>query len=131
MRSGDPARRAGGGDLLPQPPTPDDHQVLRGMADAVASVPSTDGFPVTVLEASACSAALVVSDLPYCKEWFVDGGMVLDFPVTPVAGEFKIASLATLGTADFVEMVPAAPLDASPVPVIPIGRAPTLTVLRL
>jgi hypothetical protein len=65
------------------------------------------------------------------EEWFVDGGTVLDFPVTPVAGEFKTASLATLGTADFVEIVPAAALDASPVPVIPIGRAPTLTVLRL
>src|SRR5206468_910370 len=36
-------------------------------------VPSTDGFPVTVLEASACGAALIVSRLPYCAEWFVDG----------------------------------------------------------
>jgi glycosyltransferase involved in cell wall biosynthesis len=43
------------------------------LADAVASVPSTDGFPVTVLEASACGAALVVSRLPYCREWFTDG----------------------------------------------------------
>jgi glycosyltransferase involved in cell wall biosynthesis len=43
------------------------------LADAVASVPSTDGFPVTVLEASACGAALVVSRLAYCAEWFTDG----------------------------------------------------------
>ena len=64
-------------------------------------------------------------------EWFVDGGIVFDIPVTPVAGEFKIASLATLGTADFVDTVPAAPHDTPPVSAIPIGRAPTLTVLRL
>lgn len=43
------------------------------LADVVASVPSSDGFPVTVLEASACGAPLVVSRLPYCSEWFVDG----------------------------------------------------------
>jgi len=43
------------------------------LADLVVSVPSSDGFPVTVLEASACGAPLVVSDLPYCKEWFVHG----------------------------------------------------------
>jgi glycosyltransferase involved in cell wall biosynthesis len=43
------------------------------MADVVVSVPSSDGFPVTVLEASACGAPLVVSNLPYCKEWFVHG----------------------------------------------------------
>ena len=42
------------------------------LADAVVSVPTTDGFPVTVLEASACAAALVVSRLPYCDEWFAD-----------------------------------------------------------
>jgi glycosyltransferase involved in cell wall biosynthesis len=41
------------------------------LADVVVSVPSSDGFPVTVLEASACGCALVVSDLPYCDEWFV------------------------------------------------------------
>lgn len=51
------------------------------LADAVVSVPSTDGFPVTVLEASACEAPLVVSDLPYCSEWFVDGQNGLIVPV--------------------------------------------------
>jgi glycosyltransferase involved in cell wall biosynthesis len=51
------------------------------MADAVASVPSTDGFPVTVLEASACAAPLIVSRLPYCDEWFVDGENGLLVPV--------------------------------------------------
>jgi glycosyltransferase involved in cell wall biosynthesis len=51
------------------------------LADVVASVPSTDGFPVTVLEASACAAPLVVSRLPYCSEWFVDGENGLIVPV--------------------------------------------------
>jgi glycosyltransferase involved in cell wall biosynthesis len=41
------------------------------LADVAVSVPSSDGFPVTVLEASACGCPLVVSELPYCKEWFV------------------------------------------------------------
>jgi glycosyltransferase involved in cell wall biosynthesis len=43
------------------------------LAEVFVSVPSSDGFPVTVLEASACAAPLAVSDLPYCKEWFVHG----------------------------------------------------------
>jgi glycosyltransferase involved in cell wall biosynthesis len=43
------------------------------LADVVVSVPSSDGFPVTVLEASACAAPLVVSRLPYCAEWFENG----------------------------------------------------------
>lgn len=43
------------------------------LADIVVSVPSSDGFPVTVLEASACEAPLIVSDLPYCAEWFQHG----------------------------------------------------------
>jgi len=51
------------------------------LADAVASVPSSDGFPVTVLEASACGAALVVSRLPYCEEWFSRGDNGLIVPV--------------------------------------------------
>jgi glycosyltransferase involved in cell wall biosynthesis len=43
------------------------------LADVVVSVPSSDGFPVTVLEASACAAPLVVSGLTYCAEWFENG----------------------------------------------------------
>ena len=65
------------------------------------------------------------------EEWFVNGAAMLDFPVAPAAGELKLASFATLGAADSVEMVPAAPLAAPPVPPIPLGRAPTLAVLRL
>ena len=51
------------------------------LATVVASVPSSDGFPVTVLEASACAAPLVVSQLPYCDEWFVNGENGLVVPV--------------------------------------------------
>lgn len=47
--------------------------VFYNLADVVATVPSSDGFPVTVLEASACAASIVASRLPYCSEWFVDG----------------------------------------------------------
>ena len=67
----------------------------------------------------------------HLEEWFVGGGATLDFPVPPAAGEFKLASLALLGAADFVEMDRAASFDAPPVAAIPIGRAPTLTALRL
>jgi len=51
------------------------------LADVVVSVPSSDGFPVTVLEASACAAPLVVSRLPYCAEWFENGENGLVVPV--------------------------------------------------
>jgi glycosyltransferase involved in cell wall biosynthesis len=51
------------------------------LADVVVSLPSSDGFPVTVLEASACAAPLVVSDLPYCAEWFEDGQNGVVVPV--------------------------------------------------
>ena len=40
------------------------------LADAVVSVPSTDGFPVTVLEASACGVPMVVTNLDFTAEWF-------------------------------------------------------------
>jgi glycosyltransferase involved in cell wall biosynthesis len=59
--------------------------VFYNLADAVVSVPSTDGFPVTVLEASACEAPLVVSELPYCAEWFVPGENGLIVPVRDAA----------------------------------------------
>lgn len=51
------------------------------LASVVVSVPSSDGFPVTVLEASACGAPLIVGSLPYCAEWFVDGENGLVVPV--------------------------------------------------
>jgi glycosyltransferase involved in cell wall biosynthesis len=49
------------------------------LADVTVSVPSSDGFPVTVLEASACECPLIVTDLPYCKDWFTprENGLVV------------------------------------------------------
>ena len=62
------------------------------LADVVVSVPSSDGFPVTVLEASACAAALVVSDLPYCAEWFQNGsnGVVVPARDSPALAQAVI-----------------------------------------
>jgi glycosyltransferase involved in cell wall biosynthesis len=51
------------------------------LADVVVSVPSSDGFPVTVLEASASGAALVVGELAYCAEWFQAGDNGVVVPV--------------------------------------------------
>ncbi|RJQ55310.1 MAG: glycosyltransferase [Nitrospiraceae bacterium] len=43
------------------------------LADIVLSVTSTDGFPVTVLEASACECPMIITKLDYTSEWFVNG----------------------------------------------------------
>ena len=56
------------------------------LADVVVSVPSSDGFPVTVLEAAACAAPLVVSELPYCAEWFEHGVNGLVVPIGSAQG---------------------------------------------
>jgi glycosyltransferase involved in cell wall biosynthesis len=45
-------------------------------ADVVVSVPSSDGMPVSVLEAMACGTPVVASDLPALRE-LVDEGAVL------------------------------------------------------
>ncbi len=42
---------------------------LYEMADLVISVPSSDGTPVSVLEAMACGAPMIASDLPSLREW--------------------------------------------------------------
>lgn len=53
---------------------------IMNIADICISVPSSDGFPVTVLESSACGIPMVVSRLPYTSEWFKDGlnGLVVE-----------------------------------------------------
>lgn len=50
---------------------PDDHAIadLYRRAAVVVSVPSSDGTPQSVLEAMACGAAPVVSDLPSLRGW--------------------------------------------------------------
>jgi glycosyltransferase involved in cell wall biosynthesis len=47
--------------------------LLYNLANVAVSVPSSDGFPVSVLEASACGCPLIVGELPYCDEWFESG----------------------------------------------------------
>ncbi len=47
---------------------------LYRMADLVVSVPSSDGTPVSVLEAMACGVPVIVSRLPSLLEWIDDGG---------------------------------------------------------
>jgi len=42
---------------------------LYRMADLVVSVPSSDGTPVSVLEAMACGIPVIVSDLASLREW--------------------------------------------------------------
>jgi glycosyltransferase involved in cell wall biosynthesis len=55
-------------------------------ADLCVSIPKFDGFPVSVLEGSACGTPFIVSNVPYTKEWFENGesGVVLQ-DVSPEA----------------------------------------------
>lgn len=58
---------------------------LNRSADVVVSVPTSDGTPLSVLEAMACGAAPVLSDLPSLREWVQDGQEGLFVPVGDVA----------------------------------------------
>jgi glycosyltransferase involved in cell wall biosynthesis len=42
-------------------------------AAAVVSIPSSDGTPVSVLEAMACGTPVIVSDLPSLRDWVREG----------------------------------------------------------
>jgi glycosyltransferase involved in cell wall biosynthesis len=57
---------------------------LYRLADVAVSVPSSDGTPLSVLEAMACGAAVVLSDLPSLREWVTDGQEGLFVPVGDV-----------------------------------------------
>lgn len=50
---------------------PDDNAIaeLYRLADIAVSVPSSDGTPLSVLEAMACGVPLVLSDVPSLHEW--------------------------------------------------------------
>jgi glycosyltransferase involved in cell wall biosynthesis len=68
------------GDLADDPAIAD----LYRLADVAVSVPSSDGTPQSVLEAIACGAALVLSDVPSLHEWVRDGREGLFVPVGDV-----------------------------------------------
>ena len=53
-------------------------------ADVVVSVPNADTTPVSLLEAMACGATPVVSDLPSPCEWIRDGWNGFVVPVRDV-----------------------------------------------
>ena len=61
----------------------DDRAIAEGYAasDIAVSVPSSDGTPSSVLEAMACGAVPVLSDLPSLHEWVSDGQDGLFVPV--------------------------------------------------
>jgi len=65
---------------------PDDQAIadLYRTADVVVSVPSSDGTPSSVLEALACGAVPVVSDLPSLREWVDHEKNALIVPVHDV-----------------------------------------------
>lgn len=55
--------------------------VLYRLADIAVSIPSSDGTPISVLEAMACGTMPIVSDLPSLREWITDGENGLLVPV--------------------------------------------------
>lgn len=66
---------------------PDDRAIadLYRRADVVISVPSSDGTPQSVLEAMACGAVPVLSDLPSLRAWVEEGVQGLFVPVGDAA----------------------------------------------
>lgn len=65
---------------------PDDRAIanLYRLADVAVSVPSSDGMPLSVLEAMGCGAVPVLSDLPSLREWVRDGREGLFVPLGDV-----------------------------------------------
>ena len=62
---------------------PDDDAIaeLYRRATVAVSVPSSDGMPQSVLEAMACGAVPVLSDLPSLREWVSDGREAFFVPI--------------------------------------------------
>jgi len=58
--------------------------LLHNLADVEISIPTSDGTPVTVLEALACGRLVVACNLPSLQEWIKDGenGWLVD-PANP------------------------------------------------
>jgi L-malate glycosyltransferase len=72
--------------LVPSLPN-DQMPAYLSAADCVASIPDTDGTPMTVMEAFACETPCVVHDLPdYDPELFQDSQTVLRAPLRDPQG---------------------------------------------
>ena len=61
--------------------------ILYNMSDIMVSVPSSDGTPISLLEAMACGIPPIVSRLPSVLEWVQDGVNGL---VVPVRDPFRL-----------------------------------------
>ncbi len=69
------------------PPQPDMAAMARlyRMADAVASIPSSEGYGFSVYEALACGVPTLITDLPIFQHVLTNGRHVLKTPVRDVA----------------------------------------------
>lgn len=56
--------------ILLESVSPEEMAKLYQIADLMVSIPTSDSSPVSVLEAMATGSKIVLSNLPYVKEWF-------------------------------------------------------------
>lgn len=64
--------------------TYDDMPALYALSDVYVSVPSWDGGPVSLVEAMACGAAPIISDVPGPMEWVQDNKNGLVVPIRSI-----------------------------------------------
>jgi glycosyltransferase involved in cell wall biosynthesis len=76
--------------------------VLYSLADLIINVPTQDGLPVTLFEASACMVPVITSNLPAYQE-FLSGGAYLQVPVGDVATLVETMRLVLEGKIDLEE----------------------------
>ncbi|MGA6826577.1 glycosyltransferase family 4 protein [Nitrospira sp. NS4] len=78
------------------PPVPHERMPeIYAASDVVIGVPSSDGMPMTVLEAMACGKPNVVSDLPHYQELLTNGKNVLVCPPLSASIAEAVCQLAS------------------------------------
>lgn len=77
---------------------------LYNLAEIVVSIPSYDSSAVSVLEAMACGRKLVLSDIPYVREWY--SSQIKNFYLAKAGNEKSTAEaiLRALSTSDFTKI---------------------------